>query len=142
MATQPDKFTKVSERIKQVEENIKSADAKRRADLRDQVKKAHARAATRAEELSHRSDELGDEVSARWQTAKANWNAHVQNLQHAVADKEAELELHAVVRDAELAENYAAAAVEFALAAIDEAEYAVLDATLARADADDATANG
>lgn len=141
MSTQHDTFSKVSERIKQVEENIKSADAKRRADLRAQVEKAHARAVKRAEELSDKTDEIRDEVSARWQTAKANWNAHVHHLQDAVATKEADLELNAVVRNAELAENYAASAVEFALAAIDEAEYAVLDATLARAEADDLTVN-
>ena len=81
-------------------------------------------------------------MSARWHTATKNWNNHVQSLQNAFAVRQAERELHALVRNAELAENYAASAVEFALAAIDEAEYAVLDATLARADADDATANG
>jgi hypothetical protein len=47
-----------------------------------------------------------------------------------------QLDLHAALRGADLAEGYAVSAVDLALAAIDEAEYAVLDAILAWADAD------
>lgn len=136
-AIESETFTKVRERAKQAEENIKSADAKRRADLKDRVVKAHERAAKLADEIDKKSDEIGADASALWQATKNSWNSHVQNLHDAVADKEAKLELHVAVRDAEHAENYAVSAVDFALAAIDQAEYAVLDAILARRDADE-----
>jgi hypothetical protein len=75
-----------------------------------------------------------------WNDTKASMKRPLDELRARIEDRQSEHELHSAVRQANAAEEDAAAAIELAAYFLNVAEYAVIDATLARMAADDMSA--
>jgi uncharacterized protein YdbL (DUF1318 family) len=82
-------LTNLSDRAKQAEANVKTANAKQRADLQDRVNKARNKSRQNAEELSQKAAETREDASEHWQAVKSSWSDHVQDLHDKASDKKA-----------------------------------------------------
>jgi len=88
-ADDTDTMTKLSERAKQAEANVTSANAKQRADLDARVSKARDKSRQNAEELSQKAAETREDASEHWQAVKSSWSDHVQDLPDKASDRKA-----------------------------------------------------
>ena len=127
-----DQLSKLAARAKEAEDHGAAAQAKAKADLEQDVETA--------EKLREKADASKGDISDWWSDVQSNWNQHIAVVHANIEGKRAEHDRAKAQRNAEIAEDDAAFAIDYAYGAIEEAEYAVLDAVLTRKEAEELSA--
>ena len=135
-----DQLSKLAGRAKDAEDHAAAAQAKAMADLEQDVETARASAQAQAETLRKKADASKGDISDWWRDVQSNWNQHIAVVHANIESKRAEHDRATAQRNAEIAEDDAAFAIDYAYGAIEEAEYAVLDAVLTRKEAEELSA--
>ena len=135
-----DQLSKLASRAKEAQDHATAEQAKAKADLEKDVETERASAQTQAENLREKADASKGDISDWWSDVQSNWNQHIAVVHANVESKRAEHDRAKAQRNAEIAEDDAAFAIDYAYGAIEEAEYAVLDAVLTRKEAEELSA--
>ena len=130
----------LSHRASDAEANVKAAQRKGQAELKQQVDAAQESAKDVATKLKSSADASKHEASQHWSDIQKSWKEHIAKVHHDADEAKANLDEKRAERHAERAEDDAVDAIAFVFAALEEAEYQVLDAALARIEADSAAA--
>lgn len=132
-----DQLTALAARAKELEDHAAAARAKSKAEIEQQVKKARESAQFHADEFHTRTEKDKDQVSEWWHEVRTSWDDHFKDMRKHADERRAAHGLKSARRAADRAEADAELAVDFAYAAVVDAEYSVLDAVLARMQYDD-----
>ena len=124
--------------------DLKSSFDKSRKETNEQVKArlSHAKADIDARQgaAKDKAEQAADRTQSQWKSMKADAAAKVQALHDRVDRKRDEHDVKEAARDADVAEQDAADALDYASWAVDQAQLAVLDAVDARTWADERAA--
>lgn len=129
-----DQLSRLSARVKELEDRAAAAQQKARTDLEQDVEKAKQASKANAAALRESVDSEAVEVSAWWTDMSRSWDDHVTKVRKHIDEKKAEHDLKSAKRYAEDTNAYASYLIDYCYAAVEEAEYAVLDAALAEMD--------
>jgi hypothetical protein len=129
-----DQLSRLSARVKELEDRAAAAQQKAHTDLEHDVEKAKQASKANAAALRESVDSEAAEVSAWWTDIGRSWDDHVTTMRKHIDQKKTEHDLNAAKRYAEDANAYASYLIDYCYAAVEEAEYAVLDAALAEMD--------
>jgi hypothetical protein len=124
--------------------DLKSSFDKSRKETNEQVKArlSHAKADIDARQgaAKDKAEQAADRTQSQWKSMKADAAAKVQALHDRVDRKRDEHDVKEAAKDADVAEQDAADALDYASWAVDQAQLAVLDAVDARTWADERAA--
>lgn len=131
-----EQLQRLTNQVKQAEENIEHAKDEDQAELKARVEQARESSEQAAAALKGGAGEAHAKASKWWVDVQDDWNKHIDRIRRDVGDRKTEHDVRRAEHRAEHREDDAEEAVAFAYAAFEEAEYAVYDAILARQEAD------
>jgi hypothetical protein len=125
----------LSVRAKHAEDALAAAQKEAHDKVMARKEQARAAAAAAAEKVNNDIKSVEDTASRNWNAMRAKIAADINTLKADVAHKKHDLDAKRAQNWADELEWQANVAIDYAAAAIQQAEWAVLDAIVARADA-------
>jgi hypothetical protein len=137
MKTLSESLETLAGRVKVLEDSATATFEADRAKLEKRRHEIDEALKTDVSEVESAVREAAEAGRTWWDETKTSMKRPLDELRGRVDKRQSEHELHRALRNAEAAEEDAAAAIEVATYFLNVAEYAVIDAVLARLAADD-----
>lgn len=123
-------------RAKSLEDRRGASNEESREHVQSRIDAARKDASKASDDLQERIDAMSEDASSRWEDAKESIDEWVEETGERHAEHAVERDVRRAQKQADQADEEAAAAIDFAVYAVANADYALIEAVEARQYAD------